>query len=63
MTDERSHVQVAQPGAGGVAVSSASGPYEPPALTPLGNVRDLLAGGGGIYNDTDTGLPDLPGGA
>jgi hypothetical protein len=62
MTDERSRVQVAQPGAGEVAVSAA-GSYEPPALIPLGNVRDLLAGGGGIYNDTDTGFPDLPGGA
>jgi len=62
MTDERSRVQVAQPGAGEAAVGGVAASYEAPALIPLGNVRDLLAGGGGIYNDTDTGFPDLPGG-
>ena len=28
-------------------------PYEPPTLTPLGNVRDLLAGNFGTQPDAD----------
>jgi hypothetical protein len=37
-----------------------SGAYEPPKVTPLGNVRDLLAGAIGTGVDADTGDPDLP---
>jgi hypothetical protein len=34
--------------------------YEPPKVTPLGNVRDLLAGAIGTGVDADMTDPDLP---
>jgi len=33
-------------------------PYQPPTVTPLGNVRDLLAGNSGTQ--PDGGDPDFP---
>ncbi len=38
---------------------SATGIYEPPTLTPLGNARELLAGAGGSITDV---TPDPEGG-
>jgi hypothetical protein len=35
-------------------------PYEPPTLTPLGNVRDLLAGNFGTQPDGDPPDEDQP---
>jgi hypothetical protein len=34
--------------------------YEPPRVTPLGNVRDLLAGGEGTVDDGDPDAPKRP---
>jgi len=34
--------------------------YEPPKVTPLGNVRDLLAGAIGTDVDADMSDPDFP---
>jgi hypothetical protein len=36
---------------------SAIGPYEAPRLTPIGNLRDLLAGDGGTSCDSATTQP------
>jgi hypothetical protein len=35
-------------------------PYEPPKVTALGNVRDLLAGAEGTVTDADPSDPDFP---
>jgi hypothetical protein len=51
MSDE--HVELRQPRECVVA-------YEPPKVTPLGNVRDLLAGTTGTGVDADMSDPDFP---
>lgn len=35
-------------------------PYEAPILKPIGNVRDLLAGGEGSFDDASAGDPEQP---
>lgn len=39
----------------GVERSKPAVAYEPPALVPMGNLHDLLAGQGGTQNDCLTG--------
>jgi hypothetical protein len=38
----------------GVEVSKRPERYEPPSLTPMGNLHDLLAGNGGTHHDCIT---------
>jgi hypothetical protein len=46
---------------GEVEVAQAPIPYEPPTVSPLGNVRDLLAGNNGTQPDgTDPDFPTQP---
>jgi hypothetical protein len=61
MTEERSRSEDMQPL--DQPLDGDRLPYEPPVLVALGNVRDILAGGGGNYFDVDSGFEDLPGGA
>jgi hypothetical protein len=59
MSDELKAQVNESPVSESVAVAPAPGGYEPPRLTKVGNVRELLAGEGGTQPDIDPSALDL----